>query len=587
MDLSQFQVPRHVRGWITDGVPPGEDRSTYMYGAAKDLVRAGATREQAICVLADPEHDISEGALERRTGDLASAMQWIAEYCVDPAIDEVSAEPNPDTSGITGGSDWPELVTLDVAPPARLPVEEWPRLLRDYALGASAETETPPKLPAMLALGTVAAASQRLADVEIKPGYREPINIYTAVALPPATRKSAEFKRATKPLVQWESSKRKETAEQRKEAESRLKTHQERVKELRKQAAKAKDDDAAQELADKIAEVEADEPELPEPPRVFTSDVTTEHAATMMDQNDGSLAVMSSEGGIVETMAGRYNQGVSNIDLYLQAHAADAVRVDRGSKPPVIMDHPRLTMALAVQPDVLDALSTKPGFKGRGLLGRFLYVIPPSNLGERLGDGPRMDMGTEDALHDHVQDLVEASMGAEHPGLIRLSYDARECWREFWQSVESQLGPYGAFAHCPDWAGKLPGAVARIAALFHIVRHGTSAEHEAVSVEDMRAAVSTGKALASHALAVYGLMGADDDVEAAKVLAQWIKRQGLTEFSARDAHKNHRSRFPRAEDVQPALDVLGERGYIREIPAEPGKPGRPAKRFAVNPAALE
>lgn len=93
VDLSQFQVPRHVRGWITDGVPDGEDRSTYMYGAAKDLLCAGATREQAICVLADPENRISEGALERRAGDLASAMQWIGTYCVDPALAKVDTDP--------------------------------------------------------------------------------------------------------------------------------------------------------------------------------------------------------------------------------------------------------------------------------------------------------------------------------------------------------------------------------------------------------------------------------------------------------------------------------------------------------------
>lgn len=485
------------------------------------------------------------------------------------------------------GTEWPELMELDVAPPSTIPVDEWPQVLSEYALALADETETPTELPGLLLLGTLAAASQKLADVQVKPGYWEPINIYTAVALPPATRKSGVFKRATKPLMEFEAERRAKVAERRKAVESRLRTHKERVKHLTKLAARAKEESEANELAEQIAQLEANEPQAPPLPRLFTADVTTEHLATMMNAHGETFAAMSPEGGIFETMAGRYNQGTPNIDLYLMAHAGDVVRVDRGSKPPVILDNPRLTMVLAVQPDVLSAMSTKPGFKGRGLLGRFLYALPPSNLGKRSGNGQPVDAGVEQAYQERILELLEAAQRTERPGTLYLSGEARQIWQDCWQSVERELGADGLYEFCADWAGKLPGAVARLAALFHFARFGAKGLKEKVAARDMEAAVNTGYALASHALAVYGLMGADPDMEGAKILAKWFKRHQLTEFSARYAQQNHKSRFPRAASIDAPLEVLLERGYLREVTITEVRKGRPSRRFAVNPEALK
>jgi hypothetical protein len=512
-----------------------------------------------------------------------SGMGTLAMIAIDNGMPRRSENKTPPPSK---PEDWPEIVSLDTAPPERLPVELWPEPLKSYALGASHETETPPELPAMLALGVIAAAAQRLANVEVKSGYCEPINIFAAVALPPAARKSAEFKRATKPLVQWEAKQREKFAEEIKQAESLLKTHRERVKALRQQAAKAKNDDEAETLAQRVAELEAAEPELPTVPRVFTSDITSEHLATMMASNGEALAVMSPEGGIFETMAGRYSNAVPNIDLYLQSHAADAVRVDRGSKPPALLDNPRLTIALAVQPDVLDSLSNKPGFRGRGLLGRFLYVLPPSTLGTRTGSNGRMPVFDEQGLHNRVIELLDAAHSTDEPRTLTLSAEARAEWQSFWAAVEVQLGEFGSFAHMTDWGGKLPGAVARIAALFHLARLGSEGIRQPISAEDMRAAIATGKALASHAVAVYGAMGADPHIEGAKTLVRWIRRHELTEFTAREAYKSHKSRFARASEVDEPLLVLVERGYIADIPQPKGTPGRPSRVYLTNPAVL-
>lgn len=94
VDLTRWVLADHTRATITTGdvTPYGGDRSKAIFGLAKDLLRAGLTDAEVCCVLCDPEHGISAGALERRDGDLASAMDWAMKYAVAPARREVAAE---------------------------------------------------------------------------------------------------------------------------------------------------------------------------------------------------------------------------------------------------------------------------------------------------------------------------------------------------------------------------------------------------------------------------------------------------------------------------------------------------------------
>jgi hypothetical protein len=62
--------------------------------------------------------------------------------------------------------------------------------------------------------------------------------------------------------------------------------------------------------------------------------------------------------------------------------------VDRVNRPAEYVKQPAVTVALTMQPDVLAGLMDTPGFRGRGLLGRFLYASPTSLLGRRQPDAP-------------------------------------------------------------------------------------------------------------------------------------------------------------------------------------------------------
>lgn len=482
--------------------------------------------------------------------------------------------------------DWPELLPFGEAVPANLPVELWPEKLSDFVQGLAAQTETPTDLAAVLVLGALATAVQQpfLIQLDKKSKYIEPLCIYALAALPPATRKSAVFKKVTKPFIAWESQKRKELGAEVKEIEVKVRRLNKKLTKLEKDLANAADAQKEMDLEKQISELEAKIPVVPTLPRVWASDVTTEKLALLMEDNAETCGVMSSEGGIFETMAGRYNQGVPNIDLYLQAHAGDPVRVDRKNGAQVILDNPRLSMVLAVQPDVLQAMKSKPGFKGRGLLGRFLYVVPNSNLGSRTGNTVEISQFVEADYAVLLGDLLDFAymQRGEDGSIINLSDSAFSEWKSFWHEVEQDLAEGGRFEYCRDWGGKLPGAVGRIAGLFHVARHKESSGNTALCVEDMTAAVETGKALADHALLAFDLMAVDPDVSASQRVLRWIKRKQLNEFTRRKVCQDHKSLFTKIGDEAGALEILAERGYIRKKQANHPR----STLYEVNPLVL-
>jgi replicative DNA helicase len=82
---------------------------------------------------------------------------------------------------------------------------------------------------------------------------------------------------------------------------------------------------------------------------------------------------------VFDQMAGRYSQsGGPNLGVYLKGHVGDLLKVDRRGRPPEYVERPCLTIGLAVQPEVLRGLASRPGFRGRGLLARFLSASRPA-----------------------------------------------------------------------------------------------------------------------------------------------------------------------------------------------------------------
>ena len=98
--LDAFSLPGHVRQWIENGISdPKLDRSNCLFGAAKDLFKAGATRSEVLAILNHPGHGISAVAADH-TDTAAGSVQcrrWIERYTLDKAQEQAQEERNTTT----------------------------------------------------------------------------------------------------------------------------------------------------------------------------------------------------------------------------------------------------------------------------------------------------------------------------------------------------------------------------------------------------------------------------------------------------------------------------------------------------------
>jgi hypothetical protein len=476
--------------------------------------------------------------------------------------------------------DWEPPVFINQADLPKFTEQDFPPDLWPMIDAVSKATETPVELGATIVLAVVATAVQKKVEVEVEPGYSEPTNIYCAAIMPPGSRKSATLKEFCAPLHLWEKDQTELLQPKIEAAQRKRETEVLRLKELQKRYAKETDPEKAEALNDEIEGMTLTE--VPAVPRLLAQDITPEHLGTMVAENGEKMAIISAEGGIFETIAGRYNRGTPNLDLFLQAHAGDSVRVDRGSRPPVAMEKPALTIGLMVQPDVIQGLANKPGFRGRGLTARFMFVRPKDNVGRRTLQTEPIPAVVKENYNELILTLLKMP-ACESTQMIELSSGALKAWKIFQRVVEDSMAAGGEFEHMRDFGGKLPGAAARIAGLFHCCENRVQPWMSPLAPETMQRAISLTGKIAEHTRHVFTEMGADDGIHVARKILNWIGRTQAECFTARGCHAALKGSFPKRSDLAPGLEVLLDRGYIRRMRPVKRASGRPSEKFEINP----
>ena len=309
------------------------------------------------------------------------------------------------------------------------PVAAFPPWLAAEVTELARFTQTPADLAAVVVLAVLAGAAGGRAVIEVRGSWTEPLNLFTVAAMAPGSRKSAVFAELTAPLLAAEKELVACAMPGIREAAAQRKIAQKAADKAITAAADASKDKASQATADAISAVHAAETaEVPAVPRLVADDVTPEAAASLLAEQDGALAVLSAEGGIFATIAGRYSGGMPNFEVFLKGHSGDMLRVDRKTRPPEHIDRPALTLGLCVQPDVLREIAAMPGFRGRGLLARILYTLPPDTVGGRNVGEPPVPAGVRAGYAAAVRSLTLTLAGwAGDPAVLTLSPGRRRC----------------------------------------------------------------------------------------------------------------------------------------------------------------
>jgi replicative DNA helicase len=481
--------------------------------------------------------------------------------------------------------EWPDPILPGMLRTPQIPPALLPTWLGDMAHALAEATQTPPALAVMSGLAVLATVLQR--RFEVAPygdGYTEPLALWTLSASPSGTRKSAVLGAMLGPLVYWEKLLRDRMRGDIAKANAQRAVAKKRIERLQQDGAKAKD---ASERAAITAEIEREETDMPEEiraPRLFSGDTTAERLQAMLVEYGERMAVHSDEAGIFLIMAGIYNGGAANLDVFLQGHAGSAMRVDRAGRSAHV-DKPALSFGLLLQPGVLSEVASSRRFRDSGLLARFLYAMPASNVGTRdVRRHTPIPHAVKDEYERRLLGLLEGVPGeVQAPKVLPLTDAAREIWLDMAEAIEREQGDGGRYESISDWTSKLPGAVARVAALLELAEKGLQTNQ--VSLGAMERAVSLARLWIPHAQAAFGLLGTDAaDVDAGAIV-KWVRVGELTEFTRREAQKAQEGRFRSVDRLQKALERLENQDVLRGFKRH-NKGAPPTTAYKVNPKVL-
>ncbi|MFJ7019668.1 YfjI family protein [Streptomyces sp. NPDC101117] len=561
--------------------------------AARDILRAAHGRNSTTAAAMLPEAvlaEVREATTERpRVTDKTDATRDGGRDA-DPEGGSVSSVSEVEPS-------WDAPVPIDRPPVPGFPLLPLGDSLARMVEAVSKATQVAPDLPAMMALPCITAAIGGRAYVRIRPGWSEPVTLWTVGVALPGERKTGVEERLTVPLREEEIRLRAETEPLIEQTKQRRRIAEERLKDAEKAAVKAKPENA-QLAADDAALALRSLQDIGEPPALpslFWGDITPAAMPVKASENAGRGAVLDSEGVFFANVTGRrFGNGSPDTTFALQAYDGKAVPVHRVQRGSTELTAAHLTLGLLVQPVILQGLARSEDDEvlHNGFVQRPLYSYPESNLGQR---DPRAAVPVPETVEAdysmRIKALVSKLWEAEAPRVLTFTPEANEFMYRFEEHLEPRMGHLGDLRPIMSWASKLPAKLARIAAALTLYDNSDATE---VTGPYMAAAVSMAPYFIAHARLCLDLMGANREAQLTPgrdVLA-WLRARDkpAEPFSLRDAQRGVQKKWALeggADAIRAAVDHLEDLGWVARQPADPareGKPGRkPSPKYDVHP----
>lgn len=513
---------------------------------------------------------------------------------------------NADGPRVSVAAPWPALAPLGhaSAPPpfdmATMLPADLPELA-DMVEAMAEAVQVPRELMAGAAVGLAALACARAVEVQCSPDWREPAPLWVLPLLHPGERKSASLGMLVRPFHEWMAGERKHLAEPLARFTERRRTLDARLSAVRTRAAKEVSPEKRvtleAEASDLAADLEAMQVRLAAP-ELLVQSFTPEGLRDALEANGEKLGIVSAEADAGELLGARYSDAGPNLDLLLCAHAGDAITTRRAGGRLVPLDRPAMGMVLAVQPEAVRTVLADRAARGRGLVDRMLLILAPSRMGSRLLDSPPVP----DAVSVWWANRVGAMLDLPWPGRVIIGHDDEplrcssqprvlpledEARRILWalrSDLEPRLAEGADLAGASGFTSKLPGACARVALAFTILRDPTA---DRVDVAAMRAACAWAPFLLAHHRAVLGDAAEKPEAHHAGRLWRALTRKGRPTMTARELMDLVRdSAVPDMAAFRPVLALLVEHGAVRPMAGEERKPGRQAERYEVHPDLL-
>lgn len=493
------------------------------------------------------------------------------------------------------GVAWDDPIPLGPEPPNPLPLDALPPVLRDHAASVAASVQVAPDLPVLHIICAVSAAVAGKVEVCVDGAWiRECLPVYGVAVAEPGERKSGAHEPMVSPIRVWQADKARKKGASVRAARDLVDVREGELKSAKLAVMKGDPIKVVEAARTALDEAEADVPFVPAP---LAQDVTPEALVRHMAKQRGRVAIFAPEGGPLRILDGRYSEGAARLEEVAQAYDGEPIYVHRVDKEPLHVPRPALTMALCVQPSVLETIRNARSMCGQGLFARISWVVPQSLAGDRVdsSEAPPLDQGAAERYETTIHGLLdwEPDKSDEDkdedevliPARIGLSPEATAVKLDYHYEIESELG--GKLLGIRDWASKTVGRAIRIATLFELVDRASNGR---LTVEDpisgwaMESAVRMCRALTTHALHVYDAMDRDVERELARYVIRRAKQaKDLANLSERELFRlcDSKPEFQTMDDFRRTLAYLEDRGWVTYEDRKPvgGRPPSPWIRF--------
>jgi hypothetical protein len=495
-------------------------------------------------------------------------------------------------------SDWPEPQPIpargDIGDSTPFPLPHLPPALLSAVREVARFNKIPEASPALVGIGTLAAAIGKRALVVEREGLVHHPALFLVGIAGSGERKSPAFRAMTQPLEQWAVEAEPDWEVNVRRARARNAAVDSEIAKL-----KRRKDPGLEETAKQIEQLEGERLIVPPTPRLFTTDCTEERVFQMLHERQGAFAVMSGEGRpVFDAILGKYSgDGRTGDGVYLAGISGDTISRDRvgsgdGRPEERVIRRPCLNVCVMVQPDKYLEVAAHPTLRASGALARIWPAWLPSMMGrqhEQFGEpGLHADRLARYsalvlAVLSHVPD--HERHGRPVPHQVRLSAESAEARVDLHNLLQDRMGDGGDLADVRDTAAKTVSQICKLALVLHVAANpGVLRQPDSeLDAGTWSAAHCIGLWFLDEAVRVQRAAVEDPLLETARRTLAWLGRRSEATVTTRTLSLYGPRPRPDAKTASAVLELLEDLGWLRAEPI----PGRRKPQFQSHPKLLE
>lgn len=312
---------------------------------------------------------------------------------------------------------------------------------------------------------------------------------------------------------------------------------------------------------------------------LFVSDVTIEGLDSLFNDGAVNLALCNDEGGQVIAGRGAIDENkigfLASLSKRWDGKAVKRIRKGDGlwwSKGR------RLSCHLMLQPYLAKTLLADPVWKNQGLLARFLFVWPESRIGFRpLSNWTPKGLAARKAFDDRVDELLK--LGPPCSGapkslslpVIELTLAASKLWADFYQEIESQLGPECPMEAVREFGAKLAEHCGRIAGVIAVFENGPQTTVEEKHVQK---AVEIARFYRAETLRIFGKAEEERAIAPVNELKAWLAKRSDPLISTAEILQLGPNQLRNKKALAPVLAHLVAANVLKPVPGGATRNGK-------------